>query len=121
MNPGAGLITLVNAQLQRDPAFVRQIRDMHAAGVPLLDMVDQLGLGGAMSDQVRAIVQRLTPGDVDAIRQATLDMLDRAENQMPVDCNLSQQEIDSETPVTVAVGPDTTGNQTITVRSARAS
>ena len=121
MNPGAGLITLVNAQLQRDPAFLQQIRDMHAAGVPLLDMVDQLGLGGAMSDQVRAIVQRLTPADVDAIRQATLDMLDRAENQMPVDCDLSQQEIDSGTPVTVAVRPDTTGNQTITVRSARAS
>jgi hypothetical protein len=40
---------------------------------------------------------------------------------MPVDCNLSQLEIDSGTPVTVAVRPDTTGNQTITVRSARAS
>ena len=44
-------------------------------------------------------------------------MLDRAENQMPVDCNVSESEIDGGLPVTVTV-VDTAPTRTITVRAA---
>ena len=117
MNPGGGLITLINAQLRAEPTFAQQIRAMHAASVPLLDMVDQLGLTNTMSDQVRSVVEQLSSSDVEAIRQATLEMLDRDEDQMPVDCNLSQPDIDSGQPVSVSVIPNDAGQPTITVRS----
>jgi hypothetical protein len=120
VNPGGGLITLVNAQLRTEPDFVQRIRDMHAAEMPLLDMVDQLGLARDMSDPVRAIVQQLSPSDVVAIRRATLDMLDRAEHLMPVDCNLSQTAIDDGTPVNVAV-VDEAGRAMIQVRATGAA
>jgi hypothetical protein len=118
VNPGGGLITMVNAQLRADPDFVQRIRELHAAETPLLDMVDQLGLGASMTEPVRAILRHLSPDDVAAIRRATLDMLDRAENQMPVDCNLSQRQIDEGAPVTVAVVPNERGNEMIKVRPA---
>ena len=118
MNPGGGLITMVNAQLQADPDFVQRIRDLHAAETPLLDMVHELGLGGELTEPVRAVVEQLSPDEVAAIRRATLDMLDRAEHQMPVDCNLSQVQIDSGAAVTVAVVPNDRGNEFIRVRPA---
>lgn len=109
---------MVNAQLRADPDFVQRIRELHAAGTPLLDMVDALGLAAEMTEPVRAILQQLSPTEVDAIRRATLEMLDRAEHQMPVDCNLSQTQIDDGADVTVAVVPDKSGARMITVRRA---
>ncbi len=114
VNPGGGLVTMVNARLS-DPAFRQQIRDMHAQGASLLDMVEQLGLAGEMSPAVRSVVAGLDPQTVAEIRTATLDMLDRAENQMPLDCNVSQPDIDRGTPVSVSVTTDAT--PTIVVRA----
>jgi hypothetical protein len=116
MTSGGGLISQINMRLSSDAAFAQQIREMHGASVPLLDMVDQLGLAGEMSDAVRAIVQRLSATDVSAIRQATLDMLDRGGTDMPVDCNLAQNDIDNGAPVDVSV-IDSAGTAVIVVRA----
>ena len=102
MNPGGGLIRMINSRLT-DTAFRDQIRALHANQTPLVDMVVQLGLADQMSPQVRAVVEGLGAKEVAAIRQATIDMLDRAENEMPVDCDLTQDEIDGGTPVGVSV------------------
>lgn len=115
MDPGGGLVTMVNARLG-DPAFRQQIRDMHSSGASLVEMVERLGLVGEMSDAVRSIVQGLDANTVSAIRRATLEMLDRAENQMPLDCDLSQTEIDRGSPVSVVV-VDEAGVSTIQVRA----
>jgi hypothetical protein len=117
VDPGGGLITTVNRKLADDNAFRQQIRDLHARQAPLIEMVEALGLQGQMSDAVRKIVAGLGAAEVDGIRTATLEMLDRAGNQMPVDCNLSQTEIDGGAPVTVAV-VDESGVETILVRAA---
>ena len=107
MNPGGGLITMINSRLT-DQAFRDQIRAMHENQTPLVDMVEQLGLTDQMTPPVRAVVEGLGAKEVAAIRQATIDMLDRAErdpaqNKMPVDCNLTQDAIDGGAPVAVSV------------------
>lgn len=117
MNPGGGLITMANSRFT-DPAFRDLIRAMHANQVPLVDMVVELGLADEMSAAVRTVVEQLGPDDVAAIRQAILDMLDRAENVMPVDCNLSQGAIDQGAPVDVSIVPED-GRSTIRVRRVR--
>ena len=53
-----------------------------------------------MSGAERSVVAALGPEQVDAIRKATLEMLDRAENKMPLDCNVDQSVIDGGAPVT---------------------
>lgn len=116
MDPGGGLITLVNRRLADDEAFRQQIRELHARQAPLIEMVEALGLEDQMSDAVRKIVAALGPVEVEGIRKATLEMLDRAGNQMPVNCNLSQSEIDGGAPVAVAV-VDEGGVETILVRA----
>ena len=108
---------MVNRKLADDEAFRQQIRDLHARQAPLIEMVEALGLQGQMSDAVRKIVAGLDAAQVEAIRKATLDMLDRSGQQMPVDCNLSQTQIDDGAPVTVAV-VDEKGVETILVRAA---
>ena len=114
MNPGGPLLMAVNARLA-DDGFRQQLRDMHANQTPLLDMVDSLGLAAEMSDAVRGVVAQLDPAAVQAIRKATLDMLDRAENGMPLDCKISQAQVDDGTPVSVTV-VDAAGKATIQVR-----
>ena len=116
MNPGGPLLMTVNARLA-DDAFRQQIREMHANQSSLLDMVDSLGLAGDMSDAVRQVVSQLAPDQVEAIRSATLAMLDRAENQLPVDCSLSQAQVDDGSPVNVTV-VEAAGKATIQVRPA---
>jgi hypothetical protein len=106
---------MVNARLA-DDGFRQQIRTMHAAQTPLLDMVEALGLTGEMSGEVRAILEGLGKDQVEGIRSATLEMLDRAENEMPLDCNLSQTEIDAGASVTVSVVDDG-GKRTVKVRA----
>lgn len=107
MNPGGGLITMINSRLT-DQAFRDQIRAMHASQTPLVDMVERLGLAEQMSPHVRTVVEGLGAKEVAAIRQATIDMLDRAESdqaesKLPVNCNLTQDAIDGGTAVAVAV------------------
>jgi hypothetical protein len=106
---------MVNSRLA-DDGFRQQIRTMHAAQAPLVDMVDALGLTPEMSGQVRAILEGLGKDQVEGIRRATLEMLDRAENAMPLDCNLSQKEIDDGASVTVSV-VDEGGKPTVKVRA----
>ena len=60
MNAGGGLITLVNRRLA-DAAFREQLRTMHASQMPLVEMVDALGLSGEMSGAIRTIVTNLPP------------------------------------------------------------
>jgi hypothetical protein len=107
---------MVNDRLARDEAFRQQIRDLHARQAPLTEMVEALGLEGEMSDAVREILAGLDAAQIDGIRKATLDMLDRAGTQMPLDCNLSKTEIDRGAPVTVAV-VDEKGVDMIQVRA----
>jgi hypothetical protein len=102
MNPGGGLITMINTRLT-DTAFRDKIRTMHANQTPLVEMVVELGLAPQMTPPVRAVVERLGASEVAAIRQATIDMLDRAENKLPVKCDLTQDAIDRGTPVDVSV------------------
>jgi len=115
VNAGGGLITNVNRQLT-DAGFTDEIRAMHANQTPLIDMVEALGLGDEMSDAVRQIVGGLSTEVVAAIRQATLEMLDGPTRVMPVDCNLSQTQIDTGTPVVVSVIAED-GQETILVRA----
>ena len=114
MNAGGGLITLVNRRLA-DAAFREQLRTMHASQMPLVEMVDALGLSGEMSGAIRTIVTNLPPDVVAEIRQATLAMLDTATLAMPVDCNLTEAAIDDGAPVAVSVVDEKTG-PTILVR-----
>jgi hypothetical protein len=106
---------LVNSRLA-DESFRQQIRTMHADQTPLVDMVEALGLTREMSGEVRAILEGLGKAEVEGIRKATLEMLDRAENQMPLDCDLSQSEIDGGRAVSVSV-VDEGGKQTVRVRA----
>lgn len=115
MNSGGGLITAVNQRLA-DEGFRERVRSMHASQTPLLEMVEALGLGAEMSDAVRQIVEDLSSDVVESIRQATLEMLDAASRAMPVDCNLSQTEIDRGAPVDVSV-IDEDRQRTILVRA----
>ena len=102
MNPGGPLLKAVNERL-KDDNFRQQLRDMHAKKTPLLDMVDSLDLAKEMSDAVRGVVARLDADAVEEIRTATLEMLERAETTMPLDCNISQAQIDDGLPVNVTV------------------
>jgi hypothetical protein len=69
-----------------------QIREMHAQGTPLLEMVDALGLGGTMTAQIREALQDLPPDVVAGIRQATLEALDNGQTQLPIDCTMTEAE-----------------------------
>jgi hypothetical protein len=88
-------------------------------------MVETLGLEEDMTEAIRNIVGGLSPSVVAGIRQATLDMLDRAdavanpEYKMPLECEVSKQNLDSGAPVKVAV-EDLKGVQTIYVRPSNA-
>jgi hypothetical protein len=115
MNSGGGLITNVNQKLA-DESVTNQIRAMHANQTPLIDMVETLGLGSDMSDAVREIVAGLGPDVVASIRQATLEMLDGPTRRMPVNCDLSQTDIDGGAPVNVTVVVEDS-QQTILVRA----
>jgi len=111
---GGGLVAIVNDRLG-DPAFRQLVRDLHASGTPLVDMVDRLDLGDAFSAALRAVVASLPPAEVQAVRDATLEMLDRNEQQMPLDCTVTETEIDTGLAVDVTVVAEA-GVNTIRVR-----
>jgi hypothetical protein len=117
VSPGGELVAAVNTRLGNE-VFRENVRALHAQGASLLEMVEQLGLAPLMSAAVRNAVENLPPETVTAIRRATLEMLDRAETQMPLDCDIEQSEIDSGTPVDVNVVDDA-GASVITVRARR--
>lgn len=116
MDSGGGLITMINSRLA-DDAFRQQVIELNATDMTFVGMVEALGLAVEMSDAVRQIVENLPANVVAEIRAATTHALTAGESVMPVDCNLSQTDIDRGAPVTVAV-VDEAGNPTIRVRSA---
>ena len=119
-DPGNALIIAANEGLE-DEDFRTSVREMHAQGYPLTKMVEALGLDHAMSPPVLKILESLSPEVVDGIRKATLDMLDRTDPNyhMPVDCNVTDAELDAGVPVEVEV-LDESGTPTIHVRPAPA-
>jgi hypothetical protein len=85
-------VVQTNAALA-DPANRERVRQMHAQGLPLVDMVEALGLDASLTPELREIISNLSPDVVESIRQATLEMLDRGENAMPLDCLVSDADI----------------------------
>ena len=115
MTPSDPAVTAANRALA-DPNFRASIRQMHAEGYPLLKMIEALGLEDDMSERIRQIVADLPPEVVADIRQATLAMLDRDEQAMPLTCGLSGVELETGAPINVDV-TSVDGRPTIRVRS----
>jgi hypothetical protein len=106
---------MINSRLA-DDGFRQQVLAVLATDTTFVDMVEALGLAGEMSDAVRRIVEGLGPDVVAKIRDAVTETLGRGQNTMPVDCNLSQTEIDRGAAVKVSV-VDEAGTPTVLVRS----
>ena len=116
MPPAEPLVIAANAALA-DPNVRATVRQMHEAGVPLVQMVEALGLDDDMSRHIREIVEHLAPDVVAGIRQATLTMLDDSQGQLPLDCSVTREQLDRGAPVTVNVSPEQ-GIPTIRIRPA---
>jgi hypothetical protein len=115
LSPGEEELLIAADAALADPNFRASVRQMHAEGYPLVQMVVALGLDDDMSDRIRQILEGL-PGDaVAGIRAATLAMLDGDEYHMPVVCTVAASELGQ--PVSVEVSPEK-GVPTIHVRAA---
>jgi hypothetical protein len=119
MPPGLEIVVAANAALA-DPAVRDAVREMHEAGAPLLEMVDALGLDDEMTTRVRIIVGELAPHVVAGIRDATVAVLDTGGVNLPLDCSVTQAQLDDGLPVTVDVVPEA-GVQTIRIRPTASS
>ena len=109
------LLIAANAALA-DPNFRASVRQMHAEGYPLVQMVSALGLDDDMSERIRQILEGLPDDAIAGIRTATLAMLDGDDYKMPVVCTVAAPDLDR--PVSVEVSPEK-GTPTIHVRSAK--
>jgi hypothetical protein len=115
MTPSDPLVKAVNAGLA-DPNFRASVRQMNEENYPFLKMIDALGLEDDLSYRISQIVATLSPETVLAIRQATLEMLDRDEQVMPLDCGVNKIDLSEGTPIEVNVA-QLDGKPTIRVRS----
>jgi len=113
--PEEELLIAANAALA-DPNFRASVKQMHAEGYPLVEMVGALGLDDDMSDRIRRILESLPDDVVAGIRTATLAMLEGTTYEMPVLCTVPASALDQ--PVSVEVSPEN-GRPTIHVRSAK--
>ena len=116
MSPNNVLLIAANAALS-DPNFRESVKQMHAGGYPLVQMVEALGLDDEMSDRIRQILEELPPDVVAGIRAATLDMLEGTNFVMPVICTVPDSGLAQ--PVAVEVSPEN-GTPTIHVHPAAA-
>lgn len=116
MSPGEEELLIAADAALGDPNFRERVKQMHAEGKPLVEMVGTLGLNAAMSNRIREILESLPPDVVAGIRTATLQMLDGADAKMPVICTVPASALDQ--PVAVEVSPEN-GTPTIHVRPAR--
>lgn len=101
-DPTNALVIAVNAQLN-DKHFRDSLRRMHDASYPLVKMLEDLGLEEDMSPALRKILDNLAPDVVEGIRRATLDMLDRGEQALPVSWGVTDAELDRGVPVEVEI------------------
>jgi hypothetical protein len=113
--PEEQLLIAANAALA-DPNFRASVKQMHAEGYPLVQMVGALGLDDDMSARIREILESLPDDVVAGIRTATLTMLEGTKYEMPVVCTVPASDIDN--PVSVEVSPEN-GQPTIHVRSTK--
>jgi len=114
MIPSNALVMAANKSLA-NPDFRDSVRQMHAEGYPLVDMVEALGLEDDMTKRIRQILQDLPADVVDGIRKATIEMLDSSNYVMPLDCTVTDAELSEGIPVDVEVLPED-GTETIHVR-----
>lgn len=114
MPPGDALVVAANAALA-DPNVRKSVRQMHADGYALVQMVEALGLDDEMSDRIRQIVDELPQSAVDGIREATVAMLETSQFALPLDCSVTEAQIASGAPVEVDVSQES-GTPTIRVR-----
>jgi len=115
MPPGDALVIAANAALA-DPNVRESVRQMHADGYGLVQMVEALGLDDEMSDRVREIVAALPQNVVDGIREATLAMLETREFAMPLECRVTEAQMLTRDPVEVDVSREN-GKPTIRIRA----
>jgi hypothetical protein len=115
VSPGEEELLIAANAAMADPNFRASVRQMHAEGYPLVDMVSALGLDDDLSDRVRRILESMSDDEVAAIRAAILTMLDGDDYTMPVVCTVAKSDLDK--PVSVSVTPEK-GTPTIYVRSA---
>jgi hypothetical protein len=102
------LVAAANAGFA-DPQFRETVREMHRQKYSLVRMVTDLGLDDDLTDNLRQVIENLSPDVVEEIRATTLAMLDRREQELPLDCELTREEVDAGAPVTVAVTPAGSG------------
>lgn len=114
MIPSNPLVMATNKSLA-DKNFRDSVRQMHAENYPLVAMVDALGLEDDMTARIREILENLPEDVVEGIRKATLEMLDSADYVMPLDCTVTDAELEKGVPVDVEVVPED-GRPTIHVR-----
>ena len=86
------LLIAANAALA-DPNFRASVKQMHAEGYPLVQMVGALGLDDDMSARIRQILESLPDDVVAGIRTATLAMLDRGTYALPVICTVPAADL----------------------------
>jgi hypothetical protein len=114
MLPSNALVMAANDALA-SPDFRDSVRQMHAEGYPLIKMVEALGLEDEMTKRIRQILEQLPADVVEGIRKATIEMLDSTDYVMPLDCTVTDAELDEGIPVEVEVLPEK-GKDTIHVR-----
>jgi hypothetical protein len=114
MMPSNALVMAANKSLASKD-FRESVRQMHAEGYPLVKMVEALGLEEDMTKRIREILDQLPDEVVSEIRAATLEMLDSGDYVMPLDCTVTDTELQEGIPVEVEVLPED-GKETIHVR-----
>lgn len=114
MLPSNPLVMAANKSLASKD-FRDSVRQMHAENYPLVKMVEALGLDDDMTARIRQILEELPKDVVDEIRRATLAMLDSGDYVMPLDCTVTDAELNDGIPVDVEVVPEA-GKETIHVR-----
>jgi Zn-dependent alcohol dehydrogenase len=80
------------AELFADPEVRAQTRAWHVAKMPLMEMVDRLGLSKDFDPELRAAVAGLSDAEAEIVREVFLATIDAAGDatdvSLPVDCGI---------------------------------
>jgi hypothetical protein len=101
-DPGVAIVIAANEALT-DPTVRDSCRQMLTDGYPLVKMVEALGLEDDLTEPIRRIVEGLGGDAVAGIRRAVLEMLDRTNYALPLDCNVTEAELEAGIAVDVEV------------------